>query len=143
MDSGEAFELLLAHRLEAQIARTSRDVVQRRRDQDLAALGERRDPRRENHRLTEEVSRLPDHFADMQSYPHSQRQIRMALAVGGERPLHRDRAQQGSPGARESDHEAVAERTHFVAAVGCDLLTKEFIVDANDVVSAQVAQLFV
>src|ERR1700729_472936 len=56
MGSGQALERPLASRREAQIARARRDVVERRRHQDLPALCECRDARGENHRLAKEMA---------------------------------------------------------------------------------------
>jgi hypothetical protein len=46
----------------------------------------------------------------------------MALRVGGERALGRDRAEQRTPRARERDHEPVTHRLHFESFMRCDLL---------------------
>jgi hypothetical protein len=66
----------------------------------------------------------------------------MPFAVGRKRTLHRDRALCGAPRAREGDHETIAECLNFMSPMGRDLLSKDFGVDANDFMGAQVTQLF-
>jgi hypothetical protein len=66
----------------------------------------------------------------------------MPFAVCRERTLHRDRALCGAPRAGEGDHEAIAERLNFMSPMGRDLLSKDFVVDANDFMGAQVTKLF-
>jgi hypothetical protein len=55
MSLGQALELLLARRREAQVASAHRQVVQRRGDQDLSAACERGNPGGEDDGLAEEV----------------------------------------------------------------------------------------
>ena len=55
MSPGQALELLLARRREAQVASAHRQVVQRRGDQDLSAACERGNPGGEDDGLAEEV----------------------------------------------------------------------------------------
>lgn len=143
MSASKPFELRLAPQCKAQIASIRSEVVKRRRDQDLPALGEGGEPRRENHGLSEVVGRLVDRLADMQAHADPDWQFRVG-------PRNRPRTNAASrsrtgpsPRAREGDHEAVAKRLHFYAPVRRDLLAKDFVVDANDVVSAQVAELLV
>jgi hypothetical protein len=76
------------------------------------------------------------------SHPDPDWQLRMPFAVCRERALHRDRALCGAPRAREGDHEAIAERLNFMSPMCRDLLSKDFVVDANDFMGAQVTQLF-
>lgn len=83
MRPGQALERPLARRLKPEIARARRHVVERRRHQDLPALRERRDARGENHRHAEEIRRFPHRLADMQADPDFDRQIGMALGIGG------------------------------------------------------------
>jgi hypothetical protein len=93
MSASKPFELRLAPQCKAQIASIRSEVVKRRRDQDLPALGEGGEPRRENHGLSEVVGRLVDRLADMQAHADPDWQFRVGPAIGREQTLRRDRAQ--------------------------------------------------
>jgi hypothetical protein len=78
----------------------------------------------------------------MYSHPDPDWQLRIPFAVCRERTLHRDRALCGAPRAREGDHEVSPPCLNFMCPMGRDLLSKDFVVDANDSMGAQVTQLF-
>src|SRR5260370_13803207 len=118
----EPFELHLADFCEAQITSALGQIAQCRGDHYFAAMRERGDSGGENHSLAEEVRGFVYGLADVQPYPYPNRSCCILLTVRREGPLNCDCAQEGSPRAGESDHEAIAHRFHFVTFVQRDLL---------------------
>ena len=86
---------------------------------------------------------FPHRLADMEADPDLDRQIGMGLAIGGEGPLQRDRAQDRPPDAGKGDHESVAEGLDLMPPVRRDLAAKDLVVGPDQFAPAQVAELVV
>src|SRR5262249_1959277 len=118
-------------------------VPRRLRDQDLTGPRCRADARGEIYRAADVVAvflsnRLAGVDADTDLDPGPG----LVAVLLGDRPLNRDRAQDGAAGGLEGDHEAVALRLDDVAAVQLDVLPDDLVLLAHELVGNLVAQLF-
>src|SRR5439155_4753912 len=127
-----ALQPKLARVAERHVAGALRQLLERRRDEDLAAARLRRDPRGQDDVAAAEVVTLADRLAGVQPLPNPDRLGGAGVDPRGERALDGDRALDAVARARERDHEAVALRYHHKAAVHPHLVAHDLVVLAQE-----------
>src|SRR6266851_2310341 len=130
----ESLELVTATIVELHLRDGTHQVPYDFGDQDLAALGLAGHARGHVDGGAEDVARLLDHLAGVETDADLELALRILLAVFGDSALNRDGAFDCMPARPEADHDSVAKAFDAATRMLCDLLLDDRFVRLHDLV---------